>query len=49
LIQGEFSEKLIEVYALHSFFALQAKKPDEVSVYQKRSTKLALDAFGENN
>ena len=49
LLQGESSENLIQVFALYSFFALQANKPEDVCVYQKKASRLALEAFGEKS
>lgn len=48
-IQGEKSEKLIEVFALYSFFAFQRGKHDEVMIFQRKSTKLSLETFGEKS
>ena len=47
LIQGEHSEKLIDIYALYSFFSIQQNKQDEAIIYQKKANRLALEAFGE--
>ena len=47
LMQGENSEKLIDVYALYSFFAIHQNKQDEATIYQKKANRLALEAFGE--
>lgn len=45
-IQGDKSEKLIDIFSLYSFFAFQEKKGDEVMIYQRKSTELAREAFG---
>ena len=47
LIQGENSEKLIDIYALYSFFSIHQNKQDEAIIYQKKANRLALEAFGE--
>ena len=46
-IQGEQSEKLIEIYSLYSYFAIQQKRADDCMVYQRRSTKLCEENHGE--